>query len=81
MSVSFDKTIKIWDLDSFEVTNTLIGHENRAYSVNYKNQEVISTGEDQSIIIWDTKTSKPKHIINGHQDEGMIYEINIKQFI
>ena len=68
-SCSVDRTIKLWDLFSFELKYTLIGHSNNVLTSDYyiKNNEnyIISGGDDCNIIIWNIKNNSSYEIINN----------------
>lgn len=51
-------------------TQTLIGHEDKITSValSLDGQLAISSGQDQSIRLWNTGTGKCVRVIEGHQD-------------
>ena len=68
-SCSMDRTIKLWDLFSFELMYTLIGHSNNVLTSDYyikNNNEnyIISGGDDCNIIIWNIKNNSSYEIIN-----------------
>ena len=68
-SCSVDRTIKLWDLFSFELKYTLIGHSNNVLTSDYyikNNNEnyIISGGDDCNIIIWNIKNNSSYEIIN-----------------
>lgn len=52
-SASNDGTVKIWDLNSGNVLQTLGGHSSFVYDLtSLPNGDIVSTGEDRSVRIW-----------------------------
>ena len=67
-SCSYDKTIKIWDLDSLNCVCTLEGHNDK---INYFIQDnkgfIISCSSDESIKFWNIDDEKCFHTLdNAH---------------
>ena len=57
ISCSFDKTIKIWNIETGENIKTLNGHDSEVSSViNYQDDMIISGDSKGDIKIWNTKT-------------------------
>jgi hypothetical protein len=54
ISCSFDKTIKIWDLESGECVKTLVGHDGLIYCLEkLDDNRIISCSDDGLIKVWD----------------------------
>ena len=52
-SGSFDKNIKIWDLNKYEYVKTLEGHNaNVTVVIKYDEETIVSCSSDKTIIIW-----------------------------
>ena len=52
-SGSFDGTIKIWNINSFETIQTLFGHQSYVICViKISNGDLVSCSNDHSIKIW-----------------------------
>ncbi|HEY9852629.1 MAG TPA: serine/threonine-protein kinase [Leptolyngbyaceae cyanobacterium] len=68
VSGSNDKSIKIWDLNSGKLVNTLRGHKNAVNSVAISpdGQTLASGGGDRTLKLWDLKTGKLKKDLLGH---------------
>ena len=61
VSASLDKTIKIWDINSFECIETLIGHTREVYAVAFipSKQNIVSGGHSYSVIkVWNSTSFK-----------------------
>jgi WD40 repeat protein len=55
ISSSYDKTLKIWDLDSNECIRTLTGHTEEVLCVEkLSNGQFISSSNDKTLKIWDS---------------------------
>ena len=66
ISGSFDKTIKIWDIESGKGIKTLEGHKDCVNSVAIKDNLVISGSDDKTIKIWDVCTGLCLKTLEGH---------------
>ncbi|ETO09292.1 hypothetical protein RFI_28093 [Reticulomyxa filosa] len=69
-SGSFDKTIRIWDIETAKQSIKLKGHENWIRSVKYGSNElrntILSGSDDKSVRLWDIQSGKQIEIFNGH---------------
>ncbi|MEI3648503.1 MAG: ribosome assembly protein 4 [Dolichospermum lemmermannii FEM_B0920] len=81
-SGSFDKTIKIWDVTTGKVLNTLPseryankGDEGSVSSVGFSpdGQQLASGSFDKTIKIWDVTTGKVLNTLKGH--ESWVYSV------
>lgn len=63
-TASYDGTIKIWDIENFELLKTLKGHDKRVMDISFSSDGKIltSAGEDGDVKIW-TEVAPP--IIKG----------------
>jgi len=75
ISGSADKTIKIWDLTTFELVATLEGHNSIVNSVIVSDKYIISGSFDRTIKIWDLSTFKLIAILKGHN--GYVYSLTV----
>ena len=66
---SYDRTCKIWDSNSGNLVNTLSGHRNVVYCLNFSHfsdQNLISTGSfDNTARIWSL-SGKMLQTLTGH---------------
>ncbi|MBD2236342.1 PD40 domain-containing protein [Aulosira sp. FACHB-113] len=67
-SGSADKTIKIWDMTTGKLLNTLTGHNSPINSVAFSSdgQKLASGSADKTIKIWDMTTGKLLNTLTGH---------------
>ena len=58
ISGSYDKTLRIWNYETYEHINTLYGHDNGVSSLTHiKNTKYIVSGsDDKSVKIWNYET-------------------------
>jgi len=68
ISASYDRTLKIWDLESGEHLKTLEGHSAwvTAVVVTPDNKRAISASDDQTSIIWDLESGEQLKILRDH---------------
>ncbi len=68
VSSSFDKTIKLWDVNNGECVKTLLGHNSRIWMVAFhpNSQQLASGSDDNNTKIWDLKQGRCINTIVGH---------------
>ncbi len=71
ISGSYDKTIKIWDIESGKCIKTLEGHTAYVRSVAIKDNLIISSSDDKTIrihpiIIFPNESNKFQAVINSY---------------
>lgn len=57
-SASSDGTVKVWDLESGKLVNTLSGHRGYVWALYHVDDYVISGGWDGRVIVWDGNSYK-----------------------
>jgi WD40 repeat protein len=69
-TVSFDKTIKIWDLESGRELRSIsnIGGYVNTISWSPDGRTLIHGAEDRTVRIWEVETGRAVRTINGHTD-------------
>lgn len=72
LSGSWDKTLRLWDLNLCKTTRRFEGHNNDVLSVAFSpdNRQIVSGSRDKSIKLWNT-IAQCKYSIqegNGHTD-------------
>ncbi len=67
-SGSNDKTIKLWDVESGELLNTLSGHDNYVTSVSFSPVGAVlaSGSRDKTIKLWGVNSGKLLNTLGGH---------------
>ena len=68
VSASGDKTLKIWNLTTYEETRTLCGHKDEVYSVAVSpdSKHIVSGGKDMIVRLWCFHTGKLLFCFKGH---------------
>ncbi len=76
-SASEDKTLKLWDLRTGKVLNTLTGHGGEVLATAFSpdGEMLASVGQDRTLRLWDTSVansaaaSRPELTLHGHTGE------------
>ncbi|ETO24450.1 G-protein beta WD-40 repeats containing protein [Reticulomyxa filosa] len=77
-SGSFDKTIRIWDIETTKQLNVFKGHENSVYCIKYGSNEsriaggantILSGSQDKSARLWDIRSGQQIQAFKGHSNE------------
>jgi WD40 repeat protein len=68
ISASWDKTIKVWDIETGQEIRTLMGHigEVNALAVLPDRKRIISASSDNTIKVWDIETGQEIRTLMGH---------------
>lgn len=71
LSASWDKTLRLWDLNTGLTTRRFVGHTNDVLSVSFSpdNRQIVSGSRDKSIKLWNTLGECKFNIVeDGHTE-------------
>ncbi|RKP13089.1 WD40-repeat-containing domain protein [Piptocephalis cylindrospora] len=71
LSASWDKTLRLWDLNTGRTTRRFLGHTNDVLSVSFSadNRQIVSGSRDKTIKLWNTLGECKFNISeNGHTE-------------
>ncbi|KAJ1664406.1 hypothetical protein IW140_004097 [Coemansia sp. RSA 1813] len=63
---SRDRTIRVWDSQSFDCLRTLTGHDASVLCLKYDDTAMVTGSSDATVIIWDWETGTPKLRLVSH---------------
>ncbi|KAG1106753.1 hypothetical protein G6F42_016624 [Rhizopus arrhizus] len=63
---SRDRTIKFWDLSTYQCVQTLYGHEGSVLCLSYNDHIMVSGSSDTTLIVWNMRTLQPIMRLRGH---------------
>jgi WD40 repeat protein len=68
VSVSWDRTVKLWDVASGHIRATLSGHTDRVLRVDWSRdgRVLASSGRDQTLRLWDVELGEYRAVLRGH---------------
>jgi WD40 repeat protein len=74
VSGSDDKTVKIWELETGKLVNTLKGHSSsvRAVAIDPKGEYIVSGSDDGTVKVWDLKIMNESTKVGGQLKEFTI---------
>ncbi|ETO36604.1 WD-40 repeat protein, partial [Reticulomyxa filosa] len=82
-SGSWDRTIRIWDIETTKQLNVFKGHDSWIYSVKYGSNELLNTilsgSRDESVRLWDIRSGKQIQVFNGHTSD--VYAVEYSPFV
>ena len=68
LSGSYDRTLKLWDLQTGELVHSFVGHTDTIYSVALTpdNRHAVSGAGDRTLRLWDLQTGQLLHTFTDH---------------
>ena len=69
-SSSKDTLIRVWDRKTFNLANTLRGHEGPVNAVGLFDDKLVSASGDGKMMLWDVKSGERIRTFEGH-DRGL----------
>ena len=63
---SYDKTIKVWNLDTGEVVRTLLGHTRSVRALQFDQAMLVTASSDKTLRIWNWRTGECLRVLEGH---------------
>ena len=77
VSASYDKTLKVWDLQTERTLHTLEGHSDfvNGVAVTADGRWAISASEDRTLKVWDLETGHELRTLEGHS--GSVHDVGV----
>ncbi|MEB3830589.1 WD40 repeat domain-containing protein, partial [Phormidium sp. CCY1219] len=71
VSISYEKTLKLWDLETGMELATLTGHsgEVNAVAITPDGKRAVSASDDTTLKLWDLETGMELATLTGHSDD------------
>ncbi|ETO07319.1 F-box and wd40 domain protein, partial [Reticulomyxa filosa] len=87
-SGSFDKTIRVWDIDTNKQIQSFNGHSSVHYVKfspyhyhKYHQNVICSSSFDKIIRFWDIKHNRQLQVFNGHSDSVYVVDIYVLDLV
>ncbi|KAF1988852.1 WD40 repeat-like protein [Aulographum hederae CBS 113979] len=65
---SYDRTVKIWDVETGDEIRTLAGHTGAIRCLEFCGRTLVSGGLDKTVRLWDLETGELKRTFRHHTD-------------
>ena len=85
VTVSPDKTVRLWDAASGELKGTLVGHEGEVSTAAFSpdGRRIVTVSSDNTARLWDWVTGQSLRVLSGHTDlvRGVAFSPDGKRFV
>ena len=75
VSVSDDRTVRVWNVDTNTLLSTFYGHTSRVWDAQFIqgtcDSKILSIGEDCTVRIWDVRFPRCVHAFLGHRGKSI----------
>ena len=68
---SYDKTVKVWNLDTGEVVRTLVGHTRSVKTLQFDQAMLVTGSADKTLRVWNWRTGECLRVLEGHTKDVM----------
>ncbi|GAA5815248.1 hypothetical protein MFLAVUS_008754 [Mucor flavus] len=78
MTGSYDKTVRIWNLETGDLIRTLTGHTRCIRALQFDEAKLVTASMDQTLKIWNWQTGKCIRTLEGHTGGVLSLHFNSK---
>ncbi|VTR97108.1 c-type cytochrome domain-containing protein [Tuwongella immobilis] len=77
-SVSFDRTVRLWDLATMQVQRVMKDHSDSVHAVAYDPQGtvLVTASKDRTLRLWDLTTGKSKLTLSGMEQDVLAVTVS-----
>ena len=75
VSGSRDATLRVWNVETGQCLNVLMGHVAAVRCVQYDGRRVVSGAYDYMVKVWDPETETCLHTLQGHTNR--VYSLQV----
>ena len=81
---SSDSTVRVWDVNTGEVLNTLIHHNEAVLHLRFSNGLMVTCSKDRSIAVWDMASATDitlRRVLVGHRAAVNVVDFDDKYIV